>query len=136
MQAERSGLLLWSHMISAEQTADLKQNWGVELIVELPVHLRAIWSQVPVAKINWLEYADPICSWLQSKSKKGAVVVVQGEYGLTHYMVQWCTQNDLIPVYALTMRSSVEEQQASGAVVKTSKFVHSGFREYPKLNFL
>lgn len=128
--ANRQCFLLWSHNASSEQVQDLKINWKIDKIFELPAELRSIWSQVPVRDINWNIYVSKICEWVKGHSQKNDLVVVQGEYGLTYYMVDWCKANNLLPVYSLTERNSVEEKKITGEIIKVSKFVHCGFRPF------
>ena len=136
MSNNRNAVLLWSHQITFEQTIDLKSNWGVELIFEMAEAIKNAWGQVPTSEIDFFSYTDKVREWLLKVTKKDDVVVIQGEYGLTYFMVNWCLSRDLVPVYALTERRSEEIKAPDGAITKISRFCHCGFRVYQKVNII
>ena len=124
-----NSVLLWSHRLLPEQAKDLHDNWNIKSIFELDLEKKTLWSQVPTTPINIETYAKPIIQWLESITTANDIIVVQGEYGLSYYVVNWCFQHQLKPVYALTERRSVETVH-EGTVQKTSVFAHAGFRLY------
>ena len=55
--------------------------------------------------------------------------LVQGEWGATYEMVNFCKKQNLIPIYSSTKRE-VEEIKNGEAITKISRFVHRGFIKY------
>ena len=97
--------------------------------------MQKLWSQVPTAEnSNSLkEYIKPLFDFLLKKSNEDDIIFVQGEFGMTSLVVQWCYIHNRIPIYATTKREAVEVHNEDGSVTMQHKFVHAGFRRFEKL---
>ncbi len=119
--------VLLNHVFSAEQVVELKNKRHL-VMVEPPHRVRQIWAQIPPEgerlDLSLIE------EWLDKESKKGDLVWVQGEFGATFYMVTYCLQKELIPVYSTTRRISEENYKPDGTVERRHLFKHIGFRRY------
>jgi hypothetical protein len=60
---------------------------------------------------------------------------VQGDFGATFYVVDFCLKNNLIPVYSTSRRISVEKNGNNNKIVKTNIFEHVTFRRYKYFAF-
>lgn len=67
-------------------------------------------------------------------ARKGEPVLVQGEFTLTHALVQILQRKGLIPLTATTQRCSSEHQGADGRIERRQWFDFQQFRCYPRMN--
>ena len=124
--------LLFSHEITDEQLKDAKKNMGIDDIVNMPEELKKNWKSIsPKGELN-LKKIEPVLKWLKKESSKGDYVLVQGEYGVTFYIVGFCFKNNLIPIYATSKRVYKEDKNQDGSVVRKHIFKHVNFRKYEK----
>lgn len=122
-------LIIMSHMILNEQIEEARKRLNVDSIVILPEDIKKIWSNItplgplPIATI------DRVVEWIKDESVEGDYVLVQGDFGSTFYVVDYCFKSGRVPIYATTNRE-VEEKVEDG-VTKTSRiFKHVNFRKY------
>ena len=121
--------LLFSHTLTSTQESDAKASFGVEQFVTLPTELQKIWSNVPSDLDDLSDYLEPIKLYLQENATEGDVVLVQGDFGATYYMVNVVKSFELRAVHATTKRNVVEKV-IDDKIVKTSVFEHIRFRSY------
>lgn len=122
--------MLFSHRLTSDQANDAKENFKIDEFIYLPGNLQGKWSNVPPNGELPDAYLDDIKKFLfQNKSDKN-YVLVEGEYGLTHSMVNWCFKNGFIPVYSTTTRNSIMEGDKDGNIVNKHIFRHVQFRLY------
>lgn len=127
----RKMFLLLSHALTEEQIHEAKERFGVVAFYPLPDSLQSLWSDIPAEgewQPSWLE---SIKEWLLQEGKPGDLVVVQGEFGATVYMVNWLRQHGFRPVYATSRRHVEEKRLDDGTVVASRIFRHVQFRDYP-----
>ncbi len=124
----KSIFLLFSHKLTQKQESELKSK-GISRFVYLPDELQTLWSNVPADIDDVSIYISPVLGWLKNNARVGDWVLVQGDFGCCYTVVDFCFENDLIPVYATTRRI-VEEAIEGDGVVKISKFIHERFRKY------
>jgi D-arabinose 1-dehydrogenase-like Zn-dependent alcohol dehydrogenase len=121
--------LLFSHTLTSAQEKDAKERFGVEQFVILPTELQMLWSNVPSDLDTVIEYLEPLKKYLEEEVKEGDVVLVQGDFGATYYMVNVVKALGVKAVHATTKRNVVE-QVIANKIVKTSVFEHVRFRIY------
>ena len=118
-----------SHDMSDIQKNDAYENLKVTKIIEAPPNIKKIWGNIePISDLNTVKL-DEIVSWIKENSNKQDYVLVQGEFGATFYIVDYCFKNNLIPVYATSIRR-VEETRQGEKVITNRVFVHEGYRRY------
>jgi hypothetical protein len=123
--------LLFSHHITPEQQADAETSLGVSRLETLPADLQALFSNVPPDLESLHEYLQPIRQWLAERVQADDFVLIQGDFGVTVSLVNYCLTHRLgIPVYATTQRQSVDTVQPDGSVVTQRVFRHCRFRRY------
>jgi hypothetical protein len=121
-------ILLFSHQnLSATQLMDAQKHWKVSGTVNLPPDLQALFSNVPPDLETLNEYAQPIINWLISNAQSTDILLIQGEFGLTYLLVEWCKTKSLKAVYATTERINRTDEQ-TGEIIKI--FSHVRFRQY------
>ena len=123
--------VLLNHKLSAVQTQQLMER-GVDHIIRPPESISALWQGIPPSGPLPVPSLGKITDWLQKNAKSGDFVLVQGEFGATCFIVDYCFQNKLIPIYATSERKYREEPQKDGSVVRIHRFSHVQFREYKR----
>lgn len=122
-------LLVFSHEITKKQKEEAKERFGTNNFIGLNDELLKKWSNVPPNLKGLEKYLEDIIEWIKENSKEGDYVLVQGDYGATIYVVNYCIEEGLVPVYATTKRKVVEKKV--GEKVKLSReFEHVMFRKY------
>ncbi len=122
--------LLFSHKLTPAQNKDIKTSLGAKKIYNLPLELQSIWSQVPTDKdLIFNDYLEDIKKFLMDNLNSGDFVLVQGDFGATYHMVNFCKLNGFIPVYSVNKRIAKEFIE-NGIIKKYSEFKHEFFREY------
>ena len=125
--------LLFSHKLTSEQIKDAKKNLGVEDFIYLPDELQIKFSNIPPEIDDIKEYANIFINFLKENASKKDYVLIQGDFGVVFWVVEFCKENNIKAVYATTKRV-VKEQNINGKVVKISEFRHIKFRFYFKGN--
>ena len=119
--------------MSEIQKSDAHKDLKITKIIEAPPHIKKIWANIdPTSDLNTIKL-DEVVSWIKENSSKQDYILVQGEYGATFYIVDYCFKNNLIPVYATSIRR-VEESRKGEEVITNRVFVHQGYRKYIRYN--
>ena len=119
-------------MLTEEQINDAKDTLGISEFVYLPSGLQRIWSNIPADGDLPIQDLNKIIEFLKSNARKDDYVLIQGEFGATFYIVDYCFNNSLLPVYSTTARNTVERISENGEIEKVSCFKHKKFRKYLK----
>jgi len=122
-------LLLFSHHLSVEQKNDALISHGIESFLPMPEDIQQLWSNIPPDIQDISGYLEPIMEFVAIQSSRGDAILIQGDFGATYTMVNFCKSLGLLPLYATTRRNVVEST-VDGKTVKTSVFEHILFREY------
>jgi len=117
--------LLFSHTIIPTQKSYAKDILRASEFVTLPKELQILFSNVPPELEDLKDYAKPIIEFLNINASKGDYVLIQGDFGLSFLVVEFCKNNNLIPIYATTKRVAYEKDG-----VKVSRFEFVRFRKY------
>lgn len=123
-------LLLFNHNLTEDQTISARRDLGVQDIIALPEALRSIWRQIPPDQPAIHDVLAPVREWVRHTARPGDHILIQGDYGATWLMIQFATENNLIPVYATTRREALETRLPDGATRITHHFRHVMFRKY------
>ena len=123
--------LLFSHKLTDTQIKDAKENLGVNEFIYLPQDLQKKFSNVPPEIDDIKEYSQIFIEFLEKNSSSEDIVLIQGDFGVVFWVVEYCKKNNLKVVYATTKRV-VKEKNVDGKVVKISEFKHVKFRFYFK----
>ena len=131
-------LLVWlSHPLTEDQLLDAQRSLGVAPndIHRPPADLLARWASVPTDS-DWSisEHLQPLLAWTRATARPGDFVLVQGHFGLTFALVDYCLRYELMPLYAATRRVSREETLPDGSVRTVRLFKHLNFQRYEKLD--
>ena len=124
--------LLFSHELTDGQVNELKEKYYIEKFVNLPEELQKLWSNFPPENEFPIELADKFISFLQKNSISNDYVLVQGDFGLVYYIVNWCLKNNRIAIYSTTKRIFKEEKLSDGSIKNIHIFKHVNFRKYIK----
>ena len=121
--------LFFSHKLTDEQIKDAKENLGVDEFIYLPQDLQEKFSNVPPEIDDIKEYTQIFIDFLEKNVSSEDIVLIQGDFGVVFWVVEYCKQKNLKAIYATTKRV-VKEQNIDGKVVKISEFKHVKFRFY------
>lgn len=122
--------LIFSHKLTDIQINSARNELGVELFEHLPPELQHIWSQIPPNEKDINPYTKKIIEWLDSLVSKDDYVLVQGDYGATFNVVNYCKLKDYKTVYSTTKREATEIKDRNGTIHLIHKVSHVMFREY------
>jgi hypothetical protein len=101
--------LLFSHNLTDEQHIDIKKSLKVNTIYNLPSNLQKMWSQVPTDRdLIFSDYLKDIERFLLTNLDSGDFVLIQGDFGATYYMINFCKLHSFIPIYSVNKRVSKE----------------------------
>lgn len=124
--------LVFSHQLTDFQKEDARLNLGVNEFIYLPDNLKIQWSDISPYDDSLTFYLQDLINWLKINARKGDYVLVQGDFGATFLIVDFCLKNDLIPVYSTTKREIISEIK-NGENIKVSRlFTHVRFRKYER----
>jgi len=118
--------LFFSHKLNSEQEKNAKDTLKTDEFVRLPDELQKSFSNVPPELETLEEYVKPFWRYLKENAKKDDLVLIQGDFGLSFLIVEFCKKEGFIPVYATTKREVLVEKDGT----KVSKFRHIRFRRY------
>lgn len=121
--------ILLNHSLTDRQTAELHKTYGDDAVLEYPsAEIKAFWSQVPTEPTLPQNEIDRIVQWL-SHAKPDDVLIIQGEYGATFYLVSLALKRKMKALYAVTKRVNTETREGE-KVLRSYVFEHVCFREY------
>ncbi len=121
--------LLFSHKLTPLQIKDAKETFGIDEFIYLPKNLQDIWSQIPPEKKEITSLLLPIKEYLLKEAKDGDVVLIQGDFGATYDMVNFCKSKGYIAIYSTNKRVAKEVTKGD-KLIKISEFIHKVYRRY------
>lgn len=125
-------VVLMNHEMSEEQTGVAVNELKVDCFITMPPFIAAIWGNVdPEADFDKLE-VEKVVKWLGETTVRRDYVLVQGDYGLTFAVVDWCLVNGRKAVYATTRRVA-KESCNEGVTIVQREFRFVKYRKYERL---
>lgn len=121
--------LLFSHKLTNEQIISANRDLNCENLVYLPEKLQNLWSNIP-PKEEGYKYLIDFETFILNNYKKGDYALIQGDWGYTYHMVQFCKEIGIIPVYSTTERNSRDILNKDGSISKISLFKHVIYKRY------
>ncbi|OFI07070.1 hypothetical protein CLOACE_04750 [Clostridium acetireducens DSM 10703] len=121
--------LLFSHTLTEEQVKDAKENFGIKEFIYLPKELQKMWSNVPIEEYSY-NYEKPFINFLENNATEEDLVLIEGEYGITFKIVNWCLNNNLKAVYSCTKREFRSNCLSDGKIQNVHFFKHIRFKVY------
>jgi hypothetical protein len=122
--------LFFSHDLTRPQRQEAHTRLGVKDFISLPDDLQYQWSHIDPTTELTPTYMLPFTSFLNKNTNNEDYVLVQGDFGATYFMVDFCFAHQLKPIYSTTERNTKEYANAKGTFVKESIFSHIAFRPY------
>ncbi len=122
-------LAVISHTLMEEQILEANTRLKVDSIILMLEEIKGIWANISPFGPMPKDQIDKIIDWIEKESDKGDYVLVQGDFGATYYVVDYCIKNSRIPIYSTTKRE-VEERIIDGQVESRRIFKHVNFRKY------
>ncbi len=119
---------LLNHELTANQKTELFNTFGVTHIVDSPEQISILWSSIPTNRELSRSQLEPFITWLE-EARADDVVVLQGEHSATFALADFALQKGLVPVCAVTERTTQEVQEGE-KVIKRNIFEHICFRKY------
>lgn len=121
--------LLFSHKLTNEQIISANRDLNCENLVYLPEKLQNLWSNIP-PKEEGYKYLINFKTFILNNYKKGDYALIQGDWGYTYHMVQFCKEIGIVPVYSTTERNSRDILNKDGSISKISLFKHVIYKRY------
>ena len=90
MNNKTSMILVFSHELTATQTDDAKESLGVFNFIKMPQTLQDKWSNVLPELSDLDEFITDFEKFIKTNMKMGDVVLVQGDFGATYGVVNFC----------------------------------------------
>ncbi|MGJ7045488.1 CRISPR-associated protein Csx20 [Thermoanaerobacterium thermosulfurigenes] len=128
----RKMLLVFSHQLTKDQMEDAFHTYGVGEFTYLPDDLKKVWASIPPEAESIRFCVEKIAEWIKQNSRKGDYVLLQGDFGATFLLVDFCFESGLIPVYSTTARDADERTFTDGTVKVHRTFKHVRFRKYER----
>ena len=127
---DRKMYLVFSHKLTEKQIEDAKSNLDVEEFIYLPTELQNIWSNISPRKEDMKDDLNELVVWIDENISKEDYVLIQGDYGATYYLVEYCKSKGLKPIYSTTEREAIETITGNNTIVLSHKVSHIRYREY------
>ena len=122
-------LLIFSHELTEGQKKEAIERFNISKFIKPDTELLNKWANVPPHIEDLNEYIEDFKRWIDEKGQPGDYALVQGDFGATVSMVDYCIFKNITPIYATTERNVVEEK--IGETIKISReFKHVMFRKY------
>ncbi|SJZ81297.1 hypothetical protein SAMN02745174_01624 [Cetobacterium ceti] len=121
--------LFFSHKLTKDQIISAKRDLNCENLVYLPEKLQNLWSNIP-AKEEGYGYLPKFKKFILDNYKKGDYALIQGDWGYTYKMINFCKEIGIIPVYSTTERNSKDIINDDGSISKISLFKHVIYKCY------
>ncbi len=126
---EKRMLLIFSHKLTEGQKKEAIERFNISKFIELDEKLLAKWANVPPNLEDLKEYLTDIIVWIDEYGSPGDYALVQGDFGATKIMVDYCLSKGIIPIYSTTERKVTEEKL--GEKIRLSReFEHVMYRKY------
>lgn len=122
-------LVIMSHQLSDLQIKEAEDILKIDCIKKLPFELQQTWSNIEPRGELSVDNLTPIMNWILKESNEQDYVLIQGEFGATFYIVDYCFNIKRIPIYATSVRQ-VEEKVLDRVTVTNRTFRHVNFRKY------
>lgn len=130
MIKKKKFFIFTSHRPTIEQEREIKEKYNAELVF-LPVDLQSKFSNIPAEGDLTVEHVSPLSDFLIEKGQQDDFVWIQGEPGLSYFLITFCRKIKMIPVYATTKRKFENIILDDGSSKNIHYFKHVNFREYP-----
>jgi hypothetical protein len=123
---------IMNHELTAEQLTEARKRFGIETVHELPADLKRYWENVPPEGELMTEELRQLLVWLDTNVQPGDYIIIQGEYGASWLIVDFCFTRGFIPIYATSKRESREQRIGIEKKIKMHIFRHVQFRKYQR----
>lgn len=117
-------LKLLNHELTEAQVKELKDKWGVTEIVTLDPEKAKLFGAVTLE--NYSDVIDTIDTEIKKISPD--FMFIQGQAGVVHNLIN--RNPNIVPLFAMTQRKSVDKKNEDGSVTKVSVFEHQAFMKY------
>ena len=123
-------LKIMNHPLSKLQKENLKNNFNIDTILLLPEKLQNYLKNIPADENLNLEVLKEITSFIKKNLDKDDYLIIQGEFGITYYLVNFCLKNSYNAIYATTKRVYQETINSDGSIDRKHIFKFIKFRKY------
>ena len=122
-------LVVSNHRLAENQIKDLKAL-RIKRIIYPDEDIQKFWSNIPTEGSLDRLSLKRIIDWIKTESEAEDFILVQGEFGSTFYIVDFCLKHNRRAIYATSLRL-YSEKKLEGDVIQRQHFSkHSAFREY------
>ena len=128
----RNFIVLMNHDLTQRQLSEVNTVFGSMKLIVPPEDIRSFWESIPPEGELNMAGLNRVIKFLENIAGTGDVVLVQGEFGATFYVVDYCFKKGHIPVYATSVREYGEKRNDDGSINRCHVFKHVQFRRYSR----
>ena len=125
-------LTIMNHPLSDKQREYAKSKLKVDDFLFLSKDVKKYLENISPTEDLSLEKLNLITEYISSSLKKGDFVLIQTEFGVTFYLVDFCIKSGFTPIYATSSRVYEERINKDGTVARKHIFKFVKFRKYIK----
>lgn len=123
-------ILIFSHKLTDKQIQDAKVNLNIDEFIYLPQDLQNKWSLIDPDLENVSSITCEIKKWIDIVVNTNDYILVQGDFGATYDIVNYCKNKELKAIYSTTKRVAKETVIDGGKIELIHVFEHVRYREY------
>jgi len=123
-------ITIMNHPLSLEQKNYLRDNFNIENYLFLPEKLQNYLKNIPADRDLDLEILKEITFFIKSNLQRDDYIIIQGEFGITFYLVDFSLDSGFTPIYATSSRVYEEKINEDGTVERKHIFKFIKFRKY------
>jgi len=121
--------LLFSHKLSEDQKSDAEKSLGIKEFIYMSDRLLKKWSDIP-EDIDIYDYSKDFKSFIEENCTKDDYILIEGEYGITYHMVDWCKSKGYNPIYSFSKRVFESKEVENGVFENIHYFKHIKYKNY------
>ena len=130
----RKALCLLNHKLTKVQLFELENTFGISEVVYPNYAIQGAWADIPTTPTLTKDNLKPFVEWMLKNAQRDDIVILQGEFGASFYLIECAFENDLIPIHSVTKRIA-KEGSHDETIVRTYVFTHICFRKYIKYGY-
>lgn len=121
--------LFFSHKLTEEQIISAKKDLNCNEFIYLPEDLQKLWSNISAYEQNY-KYLEKFKEFILKNYNENDYILIQGEWGYTYQLVNFCKGIKIIPIFSTTERNATETINKDGSISKKSIFKHVLYKKY------
>lgn len=118
-----------NHELTPMQIKELEHVFFVSCIVYPDNYLNSLWAGIPTVQALTADDLSPFTLWIDENSHSKDLIIIQGEFGASFFLIEYAFSKGLIPLHSVTKRVAHETKEDE-TIIRTYTFQHICFRRY------